>query len=372
MTITEFFILVDKFKAGLCTNEEEKVLFKFCEKLQIERNDIFKTLINEEDVKNKIFKNIQKETLTSNLGSNKKTPFRWQKIAASVAVFIFLGLGYYFTTNSSSDISNNNAISLELFDGTIEVLKDNSIREIMDSKGKVIAYKTNNVLRYAESSSAEQLQKFNTLRIPKGKTFELILSDGTHLHLNAGTLVKYPLSFSNASKREITVNGEALLKVTKDITKPFLVKTNNLNIQVLGTEFNVQDYPDDNFSEVVLLEGSVSLNTKKADSKAEILKPNQKAVVRNESLDIKVEDVIAKDYTSWKDGELVFKELTFNEILKKLERHYDVVIINNNSELSEVKFNASFGKIPIEVVLNELKINYKIEYEINNNQIIIK
>ncbi|WP_420603088.1 FecR family protein [Flagellimonas sp.] len=187
---------------------------------------------------------------------------------------------------------------------------------------------------------------YNTLTVPYGKTFELLLSDGTKAHLNAGSSLKYPVQFLNGMERKVFVSGEVFLNVEKDKDHPFVVGADDLNVRVLGTQFNVHVYPEDEVAEVVLVEGAVALypeNEAYHTDTSTRLEPGFKASFDKTDKKIETEAVMTDIYTSWMHGELVFRNMSFNNILKKLERQYNVNIINNNEGLSSEKFNASFG-----------------------------
>ena len=151
---------------------------------------------------------------------------------------------------------------------------------------------------------------------------------------------------------------------------PFVVKANNLKVRVLGTQFNVSAYPEDETTDVVLVEGSVSLYKaiEEYGDNNTLLEPGFKGSFNKAANSFDTEKVITSIYTSWMKDELVFRNMTFANILKKLERHYDVVIVNNNGTLSQNSFNANFGDEPIENVLEELKLNYGIEYSIDKTK----
>ncbi|QTD39157.1 DUF4974 domain-containing protein [Polaribacter batillariae] len=206
---------------------------------------------------------------------------------------------------------------------------------------------------------------YNTLNVPYGKTFELRLSDGTVVHLNAGSSITYPVEFIEGKNRQVSITGEAYVNVTKDSLHPFIVSLNDLNVRVLGTQFNVSAYPEDNVSEIVLVEGSVAMYGKKEKFNKEasvLLEPGFKGRFNKQNHGITKNKVITSTYTSWVNGKLVFRNMTFENILKKLERHYNVNIVNKNKTLSQKKFNANFGKEPLANVLNELKKYYGVQY----------
>ncbi|GMN11311.1 DUF4974 domain-containing protein [Croceitalea sp. MTPC9] len=294
------------------------------------------------------------------------------KYAAAIVILITT-IFIYNNQTVKEIIIPEDAITLELEDGTIKVLSQQSESTVKDETGNFIYKQKGNTLIYSDENTQSEL-KYNTLSIPNGKTFELSLSDGTKAHLNAGSSIKYPISFIPGSPREIFITGEAYLDVAKDENRPFILKASDLNIRVLGTRFNVHAYPEDNVTEVVLVEGTVSLYESSKSFEKEnstILEPGNKASFGRNSKDIEIRNVSTLIYTSWRNGELVFRDMPFENILKKMERHYNLTIINNNSKLSKEIFNASFGIVPVEKVLEELSDVYGIDYEIEDKTITI-
>jgi transmembrane sensor len=301
----------------------------------------------------------------------------WFKYAAMIAVFV--GTGYIYINgffNNDPIISiPDEVITLQLDNGNIKIISDKVNEKIVNTNGKVLGIQTGNTIDYKNNRSEEKLA-YNTLTVPYGKRFELQLSDGTQVHLNAGTSLKYPVKFIKGQNRQVFLIGEAYFNVAEDKTHPFIVNTGELNVQVLGTQFNVSSYSEDNTSNVVLVEGSVSLftNNQKFNTKTNtLLKPGFKGSYNKEQNTISQQKVVTSIYTSWIKGELLFREMTFENILKKLERHYNVKIINNNEVLSKEIFNASFVNEPIEKVFQNLKITYGIDFTIDtkNNILII-
>lgn len=168
------------------------------------------------------------------------------------------------------------------------------------------------------------------------------------------------------------LNGEAFFDVAKE-SNPFIVNVNNLNIRVLGTQFNVSCYPEDTVINTVLVEGSVSLfgdEVYNAET-ASILNPGFKASWNKTNDDISIDKVDTNIYTGWRKGKLIFKNLQFENIIKKLERHYNVSIVNDNKKLGEQYYNATFDIETIEQVLESFNESYEIKYTIENNKIII-
>jgi len=301
------------------------------------------------------------------------------------AIFIgIIGISFFFLNkfdNSNNLIIKNNVITLELENGNIEVLTELEDKKIIDSKGNVIGVKSGGELRYEDITALDSSSKnskeelvYNELKIPHGKIFQVVLSDGTKAFLNAGSTLKYPVNFVEGKVRKVFLDGEAFFDVAKDTNHPFVVNVNEMNVRVLGTKFNIASYSEDKFYKTVLLEGSVAIYKKGTPfnlESAALLKPGYSAEWDKKSEEILFEMVDTHLYTDWMSGKLVFVNATFKNIRKKLERHYNVTIVNNNKTLDEKTYSAIFDIESIEQVLETLNKSFAIKYQIKNNQIII-
>ncbi|AUC85183.1 iron dicitrate transport regulator FecR [Polaribacter sp. ALD11] len=369
MTKKEFLELAKKHQEGECSEREKEILFSFCDKVQ------FKNLLNtwnvseEEQTRIAVLRKIR-----FTVRSHKKQQKRKSNLLKIKAFALIIGLlitGYYLQYTTKTIIPTN-AITLKLEDGSIAVIDEKSeTNSFLNKKGNLLGVQKGKRLVY-EKGKATKKVVYNTLSVPYGKRFELELSDGTTAYLNAGTSIKYPVKFLNGMERKVFITGEAYFKVTRDSAHPFIVNADKLNVKVLGTAFNVQAYPEDTVSEIVLVEGSVALykDSKKTGNKT-LLTPGFKASFNRQNSAITTKKVLTGVYTSWINGELVFRNMTFENILKKLERHYNIEILNNNSKLSKTLLNASFGNESIAVILESLKENYGIEYVISGKKITI-
>ena len=163
---------------------------------------------------------------------------------------------------------------------------------------------------------------YNQLVVPLGKSSSITFTDGTKIWVNAGTRVVYPAAFAQR-QREIYVEGEAYLEVAPDKTRPFIVKTDGMQVRVLGTKFNVNAYTDDVVKEVALVSGKVEVLTDKKEGV--LLKPNQLLSYNNDQ--IKVKNVDATQYTLWKDGLYQYYHEYLNKVFKSLSRYYGREII---------------------------------------------
>jgi len=302
---------------------------------------------------------------------------KWSKYAAAVLLLLGVGLlyqqGFFSSENEAKLIPKDEAITLELDNGAIQKIDVFQSKEVKDEDGNVIGAQTRNRIRYSKASEVSKTV-FNTLKVPKGRQFELALSDGTSVHLNAGSSLRYPVHFPSSGPRQVFLTGEAYFNVSENTAKPFLVNVSEIDVKVLGTAFNVSAYNEDKNIEVVLVEGAVALNRNNDAAKDDttLLTPGQKGSFNLSSKNIDVDRVNVTMYTSWMQRRLVFRNLTFDNILIKLERHYNVEIENTNRELGKEVFNASFDDIGIEEVLSFFNDTHEIDFTIENNKVIIK
>ena len=205
-----------------------------------------------------------------------------------------------------------------------------------------------------------------TISTPRGKDYELVLSDGTVVLLNADSKITFPTRFTG-NKRTVKLVGEAYFKVSKNKHRPFIVETGNLYTKVLGTEFNLKAYPHSDVN-VTLIKGSVAVN---AEGKEVMLKPGENAEY-SENKDIEVTTVDTEGYIQWKDGYFYFDNVPLIDVVRDLGRWYNVNIeIRNNSLMSyRLHFIASRKASIKEFVDNLNEFNYLHEVHKGNKLII--
>ena len=209
----------------------------------------------------------------------------------------------------------------------------------------------------------------NKIYVPAGQRANILLSDGTEVWINANTTIIYPSVFSG-SERNIKLSGEAFFKVAHNEKKPFIVSTDNLDVKVLGTTFDVSAYKESGQTSVSLLEGSVKVQM---DDKDVILSPKEVLYYDKEKTD--VEKLDNENNFSWRYGILTFEDESLFEILKKLELCFHVEIIIKNSKLNQKTFTGKFrqrdGIMDILKILQRVH-PFKIERDELNNVIIIE
>lgn len=176
---------------------------------------------------------------------------------------------------------------------------------------------------------------------PKGQISKCVLADGTQVWLNAGSTIKYEPTLSGKI-REVSLDGEAYFKVSKNKHKPFLVNTKYAQIKVLGTVFNLKAYSSDNKVETTLEEGSVEFSLNGSSAKPVELKPGEQVIFNSSENKLTMGKVETYLHTAWKDGKYVFKDADLKTIIAELERLYDVRIHLQNDSLMNLHFRGMF------------------------------
>jgi ferric-dicitrate binding protein FerR (iron transport regulator) len=180
----------------------------------------------------------------------------------------------------------------------------------------------------------------NTLYVPAGQRVSLTLQDGTLVWLNAQSTLTYPTSFSEKERR-VVIEGEAFFEVAKDARKPFIVTSGGIDMKVLGTTFNVYNYPHEKISRVSLMEGSLQVSMRGRNaSKSIILKPNEEVTIRNDCM--KISTISNRDYFLWKDGIYSFESETLENIMKSLELYYDIAIEIKDPTMLQWRYTVKF------------------------------
>lgn len=294
---------------------------------------------------------IQEPKKTANIFSIRNVFYAVASVAAVVLV------AFVFTQFPKQD---NGMLAFESNDAPKEILMGNEDEDDMEPikptasivKAGVVVSGTKADFSKIKTTSGEPEMK--TISTPRGKDYELVLSDGTVVLLNADSKITFPTRFAGEN-RTVKLVGEAYFKVSKNKHRPFIVETGNLYTKVLGTEFNLKAYPHSDVN-VTLIKGSVAVN---AEGKEVMLKPGQNAEY-SEDKDIEVTTVDTEGYIQWKDGYFYFDNVPLIDVVRDLGRWYNVNIeIRNNSLMSyRLHFIASRKASIKEFVDNLNEFNY--------------
>ena len=257
----------------------------------------------------------------------------WQRmtVAASVILLLSLGTWWYYDMNQDKMDGMQIAMKSENAGESVFIITETGDKLTAEELNSKMDQQTNNnQLNDTKSDSIyrvdtvkeKEIIPTHTVVVPRGKTFELVLSDGTFVLLNPQSELTYPVKFDSTSTREVTLRGEGYFEVTKSSNR-FVVNTDNMKLQVYGTTFNVisrDNLPD----EAVLVEGVVSITPKNSsDGKETVLHPGDKSFV-DKLGQLTVTQTNLAEYTAKRNGYILFNGKTIKQIIPSLELFYDV------------------------------------------------
>lgn len=294
-------------------------------------------------------------------------------IAACVSVIaILLPLAYNKMNHVDSILSENEGKTIVKADTSQDIkliLSDGSSLLLSNSREEVYADGETNIIKqsdatisYASTTDTVSSVKYNTIVVPKGKTYNVTLADGTNVMLNSASRLIFPTRFDGGT-REVTLEGEAFFKVSHDASKPFLVKSGIITTHVLGTEFNVMAYSEEENSSVTLLSGRVAVDVG-ADS--EVLSVGEMLTYDKKNNNVVVREVDVDDVVAWRKGELVFIHEKIEDVLNKISRSYNVTI-EYEIEYPITIYHRSVTYHTVEELLKVLALNGKIKYTKDSN-----
>lgn len=244
-----------------------------------------------------------------------------------------------------------------------------SLRTELIKIAAVVAITLGGSYFYYQSSLEKELMAMQTITVPAGQRINITLVDGTNVWLNARTSLSYPVKFGK-NNRQVVLDGEAYFDVTKDKSKPFIVQTDNYNVEVLGTQFDVSAYSETGEFETTLMSGSVKVASVSDSTQKITLKPNNKVFLQDGKLHVTAVD----DYNPyrWKEGLICFKNETFTSIMKDFEKYYGLTIQVKNKNVFKYVYTGKFRQTDgIDYALRVLQKDIKFTYQRDDeNQII--
>jgi ferric-dicitrate binding protein FerR (iron transport regulator) len=258
--------------------------------------------------------------------------------------------------------------SLITDDGEVVYLESKSNETLVEIDGTQIQQKDSTLLYHKEAKDNEDV-KYNSLVTPRGKVYNLVLADGTKVWLNASSAIKYPVSFSS-DIRKVYLTGEAYFEVARDTLKPFIVSTSEMDIEVLGTIFNVMAYPDDKVMETTLVSGQVKVKAYKNNM---ILTPGMQAHIDKENKIVNQTKTDTDMFTSWRFGRYIFEYENLEGVMGKLSRWYDVQVSFADTEKKNLHFSGSLFKYKeIDETLHIIELATNVRFDRSENFIIVR
>jgi ferric-dicitrate binding protein FerR (iron transport regulator) len=310
--------------------------------------------------------------------SQKKSGIRslWP-YAAAACVLIALAITFFIKTPNKT---NPNPPMVQLQPNDIAPGKDQATLTLSDGtvigldtvqNGRVVAQSNSHITKLDSGQLAYQLVNptmlpqadiFNTLTVPAGGQYKLVLPDGTKVWLNAASSLKYPTVFGGA-KRKVELTGEGYFEVAKDPMYPFEVSAKGSTVQVLGTHFNINAYTDEPVVRVALAEGAIRLNN------AVLLRPGEEGIVgKNGNIEKGKADLATT--LAWKEGQFNFKQAPIDVLMRQVARWYNAGIIYDG-KITE-HFNAEIPRnVPVSKLLHLLEATGSVHFKIENNTITV-
>lgn len=300
---------------------------------------------------------------------------RWVAVVAAVWV-LALGVTLWMTFGKKENVAplpvaskiipaGEKKATLTLADGT-EVHVEEITAQILQEKGMNIEYRNGEIV-YHKSEEKTTEVVYNKLEVPRGGECMIKLDDGTKVWVNAETKLKYPVAFVG-DRREVVLEGEAFFDVAKN-EKPFIVKTSFGDVRVLGTAFGISAYASESESYTTLVRGKVSVE--REGGEPVVILPGEQVVTSKDGKMIK-QQVDVEEFVGWKDGIYVFKEKSLGEIMKTLERWYNISVDFQEKSLVDLPFTGNLKRYDdINVFFDALTRTGDMKYRVEGNQVIL-
>ncbi|QJB38933.1 FecR domain-containing protein [Chitinophaga oryzae] len=322
----------------------------------------------------------QQDAQLSMLPPARKPPvFRpWFKYAAAAAIFGLLLAGTWKFASRRQHPAVPLATRQPVTPGTAQpvlILGDGS-RLALDSVGNgTIAQQGNTrIVKLANGQVAYQLtgnnngnMLYNTMQTPHGCMYQLTLPDGSRVWLNAASSIRYPAAFA-ADRRQVEVTGEAFFDIVKDDRKPFTVTVQQLDIQVLGTAFNVMAYPDETTIRTTLLQGAINVSSGDA---RHLLHPGEQATMAGAGGPFSISKPNLEEILSWKNGEFYFKDTHIQTIMREVARWYNVEV-SYEGDMEDITLSGIVSRNePVAQLLKALEMTKMVRFRMNGNRIVV-
>jgi transmembrane sensor len=382
LTKEEFVLLYEKNQNGQCTPHEIELLNNYQDELFLLGDDWEDTVEEKQIVHNRIWQRLEQ---SRNIRIKTSKNYTWLKVAAILLVTLSAGIGFikYRQTNvqqvfskitpvgkQSQIIPGGNKAFLTMADGKTITLTTAKNGQLATQAGIQVNKTKDGMLVYqVANTNAPQTdpKAVNIITTPRGGQYLVVLADGTKVWLNSVSSLRYPVAF-NGNTRSVELTGEGYFEVAKNKQKPFIVKANGNNIEVLGTHFDISAYSDDKAVTTTLLEGSVRLSKGKVTT---MLSPGQQGVSVNGRADINVQDADTEQAIAWKNGLFLFKNTDIRTIMKQASRWYDVDV-DFLDNLKDKEFGGKISKFKdISELMHNLELTGTIHFKVEGRRITV-
>ena len=329
-----------------------------------------------------IIKGEERELLQRAITRRKKRQLvmRWS-VAASVILCVALSALYLwndsdwffeqkFPQQANWEQSKLAEVELILADGK-RVPLGGSGRQIQDHGVSGIKDDSLQGLTYVQAKALDEkvtVVLYNTLKVPTGGFYQLELSDGTRVWLNAESELRFPVQFGTG-EREVYLKGEAYFDVRKDVARRFIVHLKESNVTVLGTSFNIKAYGDEDYIYTTLVEGKVRFTSEKEHEEV-TLRPGMQSVLNLKSGKTELKEVEVEQFTAWRQGRFVFPSTTLGDLMCQLKRWYDIDVVYLSPEAKGYEFRGAINRdMDLKNVLAIVEKTSNVVFDINGRTI---
>jgi hypothetical protein len=226
-------------------------------------------------------------------------------------------------------------------------------------------------ISFAEKAQqADSLIQYQTIVTPKGSQYQLQLADGSSVWLNAQTKFRYPTAFAGEKREVFLIDGEAYFQVCENKQMPFIVNVDHEQVKVLGTQFNIKAYNEENINRITLVEGSVLVSNEKNQA---YLEPNQQIEIKSGSNDLILKNVNVNLYTAWKNRKFIYRNASLQQIMMDMERQYNLKIFYEDMEVQYETFSVSVDlSHDFTDILELMEATGSVHFEIKDKLLVIK
>lgn len=301
--------------------------------------------------------------------------YRWWYSAAAVIAGVGLVVGLLWMRPGAADNSQQAMGNVKSYKAVLILnngkridLTENYKETITGISGTRIVLDGNCVCYDADSLVNQQGDEMNTVVVPRGGEYELLLADGTRVWLNSESQLTYPVRFTG-DNREVAMKGEVCFDVARNEKQPFVVKTADVSVTVLGTLFNMEAYPEDHRTTATLVRGKIEVNS---GEEKQVITPDRQAIVDANGR-IQVKKVYGEDYVSWTNGVFHFTEASLDEIMTRLARWYDVECFFSHPALKDAHFTLDIQRYDhVSAILSKIEKTGRVRFRVNGKTVLVQ
>lgn len=380
--------LMLKYNQGEITEEEQTILDNWIN-ASAENKQLFATLTNNDDLQAKLNQLHEIEGTKEEARRRvmevlfpgavvapikRNTPSLWKTVAAAVAITAVAGTGAWLLIKKQShqqvavvqpvknklpDVAPGGYRAQLVLDDGSAIDLDSAAAGKLAQQGNMQVMNRDGQLLYQQDATAEKRSLYNTLKTGRGQMYPVKLSDGSAVWLNSSSSIRFPVAF-NEQERRVEITGEAYFEVAHNDKKPFLVSVNGVEVQVVGTIFNINSYNDEGTMKTTLLRGAVKV---KKGNEQVMIKPGEQAEVTDKTIRVHAGVNVNKE-VAWKNGLFYFRNDNLKTIMRQIARWYDIDVVYegniSDDEISgKIYRNANLSEVL--KLLNVLDVNYTIE-----------